>query len=399
MLRESFQMAWQNIIDNKMRSFLTTLGIMIGVTAIIALVSLMQGLSAEVRNQFAELGAGKLIVQAYGTPLKTGLSDQDLASLEEIDYVTGVSPTVSTVSSAVHNNHVEEEVSVEGKNELYFSSDPDLVDIGRPLNAMDMDGHSYVCVIDRELAESMFLGENPLGQSLRIGGYDYQVVGVLAENNDSMMASMEAMFGGGDTVGKAVIPYKNAMWLTQTANITMLEIYIGDSSMSSQVSDQVKQVLKAAFNYKDDSYAVLNMDSLLDAMETMQDLTTALLAGVASIALLVGGIGIMNMMLVSVTERTKEIGLRKALGAEPKRIQAQFIMEAIALSLLGGFMGLICGSLISYIASVAIEVDFTPSVMAITLGIGFSAGVGVIFGWAPARKASRLNPIDALRSE
>ena len=152
------------------------------------------------------------------------------------------------------------------------------------------------------------------------------------------------------------------------------------------------------FNYKDDSYSILNMESLLSVMNTMMDLMTNLLVGIASIALLVGGIGIMNMMLVSVTERTAEIGLRKALGARPRSIQVQFLMESVILSLLGGAVGVVLGEAVSVILSNVMNIAFAFSPGAVALGVGFSLAVGVIFGWAPARKASNLNPIDALRS-
>ena len=180
--------------------------------------------------------------------------------------------------------------------------------------------------------------------------------------------------------------------------VTSLEVYVADTDATNSVVDALEGELDRAFNYKDDSYRVINMESLLSVMDTMMGLMTNLLAGIASIALLVGGIGIMNMMLVSVTERTSEIGLRKALGARPRSIQAQFLMESVILSLLGGFIGVILGVLVSMLLASAMDIAFVLSPGAIALGVSFSLAVGVVFGWAPARKASNLNPIDALRS-
>ena len=175
-------------------------------------------------------------------------------------------------------------------------------------------------------------------------------------------------------------------------------MYIADTDRTNDTVEALKDALYGMFNYKDDAYTVINMESLLDTMNTMLSMMTALLAGIASIALLVGGIGIMNMMLVSVTERTMEIGLRKALGAEPYQIQLQFLIEAFILSILGGLIGAILGVAISYVFALVIGAAFRLSWSAIALGVGFSATVGVVFGWTPARKASNLNPIDALRS-
>ena len=212
-----------------------------------------------------------------------------------------------------------------------------------------------------------------------------------------MMSAMAVM--GASTDGTIIIPYTNAMKMAGSNSITSLEVYIEDTNRTDELIDDVEAVLYKAFNENEDCYSTFSMDSLLDTMNQMMSTMTYMLAGIASIALLVGGIGIMNMMLVSVSERTKEIGLRKAMGATPGRIQLQFLLEAIVLSLMGGIVGVILGLLISFAGAQLLNTNFTISMSAIGLGVGFSAAVGIIFGWAPARKASRLNPIDALRSE
>lgn len=393
---ESIKMSFQNILSNKMRSFLTTLGIIIGVTAVISLITIVQGVTDYVMGQFSEMGAGKLTVTAYGTALKTGLSESDLAQISQVENITGISPTASLTASAARNGEVLETVSISGKNDMYFRSN-DIISYGRGFTPLDMEGDVYVCVIDDDVAKGLFLGENPIGQTLMINGFSYTVVGIEGTNNDLMAAMSLSM--GGDIDGSVIIPYKNALKMTGAANVTSLEVYIGDTNYTDQIIDDIENILYTAFNGNDDGYSIFNMDELLDVMNTMYGMMGTMLAGIASIALLVGGIGIMNMMLVSVTERTKEIGLRKALGAEPMQIQLQFLMESVVLSLVGGAIGIVLGLIISYVAAILLGTTFSISWGAVAIGFGFSAGVGILFGWAPAKKASELNPIDALRSE
>ena len=391
MFRVSLKMSWQNIVHNKMRSFLTILGIVIGVAAIIALITTVQSVITEVNSQFDDLGANTLMVQAQGTALKMGLTDKDFEDLQAVEGIAGASPTVSAHLDIAQNGVVKENVSIQGKNELYFARNPDVVKAGRGLNILDVENKNRVCLISETLENDLFDSESAVGHTLRLGGIAYTIVGVTASSTD--MTSM--LMGTGDGI---IVPYKNAMSLAGVSHIMAVEMYMEDGADTDAVIDDVEAVLGQAFNYKADSFAVTNMESLLDMMHDMQNMMQTMLAGIASIALLVGGIGIMNMMLVSVTERTTEIGLRKALGAQPKRIQMQFLTEAIFLSLFGGIIGIVVGLLISLLVALAIDVGFAISLSAIALGVGFSVLVGVVFGLAPARKASRLNPIDALRS-
>ena len=391
MFRESLKMSWQNIVHNKMRSFLTILGIVIGVAAIIALITTVQSVITEVNSQFDDLGANTLMVQAQGTALKMGLTDKDFEDLQAVEGIAGASPTVSAHLDIAQNGVVKENVSIQGKNELCFARNPDVVKAGRGLNILDVENKNRVCLISETLENDLFDSESAVGHTLRLGGIAYTIVGVTASSTD--MTSM--LMGTGDGI---IVPYKNAMSLAGVSHIMAVEMYMEDGADTDAVIDDVEAVLGQAFNYKADSFAVTNMESLLDMMHDMQNMMQTMLAGIASIALLVGGIGIMNMMLVSVTERTTEIGLRKALGAQPKRIQMQFLTEAIFLSLFGGIIGIVVGLLISLLVALAIDVGFAISLSAIALGVGFSVLVGVVFGLAPARKASRLNPIDALRS-
>ncbi len=392
-LKQSIAMSYQNIKSNKMRSFLTTLGIIIGVTAVIALITIVHGVYDSVMGQFSGLGANTITVSITGNAMKTGISDSDIESIENIAHVKGTSPNVSTMASVTINGD-SESVTIQGKSGSYFQNNDVNLVLGRGLTDIEMDGTVYTCVIDRDCAQTFFLGTNPIGQTLKLNGYTYTVVGLIGDSDES-----DNQYDSDRGGGTVIIPYKNALNMTLNGNISSLEVYIEDATYSSVVSTYIENILTASFNNDDDSYSIVSMDELIESMESIEATLMGMLGGIASISLLVGGIGIMNMMLVSVTERTKEIGLRKALGAEPSRIQIQFLLESIFLSLTGGFIGVVLGLIISYVADTIMGVSFSLQIGAIFLGVGFSAGIGIIFGWVPARRASRLSPIDALRSE
>lgn len=397
MFKENLIMAWDNIRGSKMRSFLTSLGIVIGVGAVIALITIVQSATGEMMSQFEGLGADKITVTATGNPLKRGLDSTDLKNLEKIDNVTGVAPSVSITGSAGRQGSLLDEVSILGKNDKYFEADNTEVTQGRKLVASDMDGHTYTCVIDQDIQQSIFPQEDPIGQRIMINGQGYEIVGV--RDTTSTSDIMSGINTSSTADGTIIIPYKNALALSGASTYSSVDIYLKDTSLSDQTKENIEAVLDAAFNYKDESYSIMDLGSIVDTMNSISTMLTALLAGIASIALVVGGIGIMNMMLVSVTERTKEIGLRKALGAEPIQIQTLFIIEALALSLIGGLIGIILGLGISVVATLLMGSTFAISWGAIAIGAGFSIAVGLIFGWTPAKKASNLKPIDALRTD
>ncbi|CAK7019534.1 ABC transporter permease [Tissierella sp. P1] len=389
MLKDSIKMSWSNIINNKMRSFLTILGIIIGVASIIALITIVQGATNEVTKQVSSLGADKITIQAMGTPLKQGLNERDLESLTKIENIKGLSPTITGKTSIAGNGITKTDITVEGKNEVHFKTNKKLVKNGRELNILDIENSSQVAIIGSDINKELFLGKEPIGESILINGLTFTIVGVLDTGSEFAFSS---------TNDAIIIPYTTAMKTLGNRNITNVDVYMADSNKSDIIMKDLKQVLNQSFNYKDNSYFIFNMEDIISTIGDITGMMSLLLAGIASISLVVGGIGIMNMMLVSVTERTSEIGLRKALGAEPNSIQLQFIIEAIFLSVFGGIIGLIVGMSIAYIASIYIGFSLTITMSTVILAVGFSAIVGIIFGFMPAKRASKLNPIDALRS-
>jgi len=387
--KESIIMSWQNIIHNKMRSFLTILGIVIGVASIIALITIVQGVTESVTSTVSNMGANKITVNAKGTPLKQGLSASDVKAMTAIDNIKGVSPTVSGKSNIVYNRVVLEDIMIQGKNQVYFANTEDLIETGREINIIDTDSKNRVCLIGQNIVDEFFLGASPIDKDIVINGGTFTIIGTLQKSDGYSMSSND------DTV---IVPYTTAMSLMRVKNINSVDVYMANENLSETTTADIETVLNTAFNYNSDGFSVSNMKSIIDRVSEMTGMMTLMLVGIASISLVVGGIGIMNMMLVSVTERTTEIGLRKALGAEPLRIQQQFLLEAIFLSLFGGIVGLVFGVIIAYFGCIALGCSFALSMSTTILAIGFSAAIGVIFGLAPAKKASNLNPIDALRS-
>lgn len=391
MFIESVRMSVSNICHNRMRSFLTILGIMIGVTAVIALITTISAVSATISDSFTSMGAGTMTLSAPGSGLKAGLSADDLETLTALGHVEGVSPTVTLNVTAAQSNAYESSVSVGGRNAYYFTANDGLIARGRAITPLDVNQSSRVCLISSDLVETFFYGADPIGQTLYLNGRSFTVIGILTDEGDSSISGM--MSGSSDVL----IPYTTALKMNGESLVTNLTIYIDSAESSSLVETELEPVLDALFSYEDDTYTITTMDAIEDTMSSMLSMMSMLLGGIASIALLVGGIGIMNMMLTSVTERTVEIGLKKAIGAEPGQIQLQFLIESFLLSMAGGMIGVLLGIALSAILCSVMGTAFSPSYSAIALGVGFSAAVGIIFGWSPARKASKLSPIDALR--
>lgn len=380
MIRETLRMAWSNIWHHKMRSFLTTLGVIIGVASIIALISIVNGATASINEEVASFGANKLTVQTTETPLKEGLSPAQLEELNTIKGTRGVSPTVSTVRNIRVENHSLDQVTIEGRNHIYYRESED-VPQGRGIVISDVKQQTHVAVVSPSVARTLYPGQVAIGKTIKLDGLDYRIVGISDADSDQI-----------------VIPYTTALRTLGVTAVKQVDIFKTDAADVATVKRDVTAKLYQFYNGRDDTYDVVSLDEALDSIDQINTMLSLLLTGIASISLIVGGIGIMNMMLVSVTERTTEIGLRKALGAKPRTIRLQFLLESILLSLMGGVMGILVGAMLAFGVSLMISTPFTLSVSTILLAAGFSIGVGVLFGYMPARKASRLNPIEALRN-
>ena len=392
MFWESLRMAVSNILANRMRSFLTVLGILIGVMAVITLVTTVSGVSTSITSSFSSMGAGQLTLSITGSDLKSGLDADDLAQIVALDDVMGYTPSVSLRARVVKNGSYETNMTVSGRNAFYFSYNEDTLARGRAINYLDESSMNFVCLVGDTIMEAFFYGVDPIGETLYIDGVEFSIVGTFSDTESSSITGM--MSGTSDIM----IPYTTALKMNNESLVTSLTVYLQDGASSEAVETELSALLDQMFSYEEDCYTITTMSGVEDTMSEMLNMMSALLGGIASIALLVGGIGIMNMMLTSVTERTNEIGMNKALGARPAQIQFQFLVESFLLSLMGGAMGALLGVALSMVLCNVIGTTFVISWGAITVGVGFSAIVVIVFGWAPARKASKLNPIDALKS-
>lgn len=382
MIRENIRMAWLTVISHKMRSFLTILGIVIGTASIIALMTIISGVTDSINEEVATFGADRMTVQIEDAS-KNGVSVAELDRLEAIDGVRSVSPT-TTQQTDVYVTGQTSTQSVIGKSDAYF--DDSTVATGRGLTPVDVSQQTHIALLGDTLAKESFPTTSPLGETIVVGGIRYTVVGTLAPSSEFSMSTDEAV----------IIPVTTALQQFHQNTIASFDIYT-EAGQSEKVNEAVTQQLTTAFNGRD-TFTVTSFEDALASIDQINALLSMLLVGIASISLLVGGIGIMNMMLVSVTERTSEIGLRKALGATPGKIRQQFLFESVLLSLLGGFVGVVVGGLLAFGLTLVMGVPFTLASSTIGLALGFSILIGVVFGYIPARKASNLQPIEALRN-
>ena len=399
MIIETFRQAIQNVWSNKLRTFLTMLGIIIGVMAVIVIVGLGNGMTKSMRDSFSALGTNALNVQVWGYGSRTASVD-DLYAIADRhkDLLQAISPEVDFSGSGnlKIGTSTYRWVTINGVDENYTAMKNYQIAQGRGLQYMDIKDNKQVCIVGDYINRVAF-GGNAVGQTLKIGANKFLVVGVLA----AKVSDKEMQEGSDDSC--VYLPYSTIMRLSDQSMVNSFTAIMTDENKANEAKAVLESELQTLLG-SDNGYYVYSASEWLEEMNKMINMVIVVLTGIASISLLVGGIGIMNIMLVSVTERTREIGIRKALGAKERTILAQFVVEAATTSALGGILGIALGYVVSMAANrilpmLASGTDITvnPSFNSIAVAFGISVGIGVLFGYLPARRAARLNPIEALR--
>ena len=401
-LKQTISMAFKAISGNKIRSFLTMLGVIIGVMSVIVLMAIGQGTTASVTESIASMGTNLLTVtiqtrrvggmgsknpwamtsSSKGTVI---LTMDDVLSLEDDASIECVSPVV-TGSLTVKAGSTNTTASVTGVLPAYAQIINQGVQEGRYIIDADVDNRSAVCVIGADLAEELYGTTSVVGNTLHIDGRAFRIVGVLESRGTSM---------GGSSDESVVLPFTLAQRMLDSTTISSIYVSAIDSASVDDAQTVVESFLYKKYQ-NESSYSVMNQTQMLETANETASTLSLMLGGIAGISLLVGGIGIMNIMLVSVTERTREIGIRKAIGAKRRNILLQFLIESVVISGLGGLLGLVLGYGLMHVLENYVGMSLSMSLGVAELAIAFSMGVGVIFGLYPANKASCLKPIDAL---
>ena len=397
MIYETFREAVQNIWSNKFRTFLTMLGSIIGVTAVLVIVGLGNGMTQSIASSFADLGTNIISVQVMGYGSRS-VEVEDVYSLVDAhpDLFEAVSPTASINSTVKVGTTSYSNTSVKGVSESYLGMSGYTVRVGRGINYVDLTDNKKICVVGDYISRVAY-GGNAVGQTIKIGSEKYTIVGVL----EAKMTDTSDQEGSSDDI--ILLPYTTALRVSKTGTASSYAVTVTSEDNISEAKTVLENGLQELLN-SDEGYMVTSMSEMLDMMTSMVNMVVTILTAIAAISLLVGGIGIMNIMMVSVTERTREIGIRKALGAKERVILGLFVTEAATTSALGGVLGIGLGYLLSALANRILplvmsdmEMTVSPSLGSVAVAFGISVGIGVLFGYLPAKRAARLNPIEALR--
>ena len=386
-----FKEALKNIVSNKLRSSLTMLGLIIGIMSVILLVGIGTGATANVTSSVQSLGTGTLTI-SINSDSDTNLEYEQMDDLKKLSNIESVAPYKNVSGTVSKGTTTSRGASILATIPEYINVMNLKIEAGRLLSNIDIENMSKVCLIGNSLTDTLFENtkiKDIVGQTISIDGDKYTVIGVLTKTGSSM---------GNNVDNNIIIPFTTAKYLGSDTSINNLYVKVQDEKLIDMTTKQIENYLERNLSITSDYYSVTSQDSMLDTMSDITSTLSLLLGGIASISLIVGGIGVMNVMLVSVTERTKEIGIRKALGAKRRDILVQFLVESLILCILGGTIGVILGIGVGTILQ-TFGFNFNSSSGIIIISFLASSLIGLIFGIFPAYKAAKLNPIDALRTD
>ena len=401
MLWNALLLALRELRRNVMRSFLTMLGIIIGVAAVITLVTLGGGATRQVTEQIAGLGSNLLMIapgKHMGPDRSSGaapfkVEDAD-ALAREIASLVAVAPTVGGASTAIFGNQ-NWNTQITGSSEQYFQVNNRQVGTGRAFTAADARAGTAVCVIGETVRAKLFGKQDPIGSHIRLNKLSCEVIGLLASKGQSMM--------GRDQDDIVILPLRTFQRrVAGNTDVSLIQVSVRDGVATSRAKEEITRLLRTRRHLsgtQEDNFDVMDLKEIATMLSGTTRILTALLGAVAAVSLLVGGIGIMNIMLVSVTERTREIGTRLAIGALESEVLLQFLVEAVVLASCGGLTGIVLALGASLALAEVLKIPFVFNAPIVAVAFLFSAAVGVVFGYFPARKAARLDPIEALRHE
>ncbi len=390
---QCFVLALKSLATSKIRALLTMLGMIIGVAAVIIIMSLGNGVTSEVSSAFDSMGTNTITVNVMGRGSSRSISVDEMYEMasENSDSIKAISPTV-TVPGSIRIGNESYSPSMTGVGEDYLTIKTWDMSEGRFINYIDSKEYKMVCVVGAYYNSAEAFDGEALGSTVKINGYNFTVVGVIENQTDDWEDDSSS-----DNM--VLVPYSTAAkLLARTSQISTYSILAQSEDTVDEAKLAVENTLYKTFS-DDSAYSVISMAEILDIFTEIMDTMVLALALIAGISLLVAGIGIMNIMLVSVAERTREIGIRKALGAKPGHIKLQFVIEAGTTSTIGGIIGIVLGVILARVLGNAVGMECNPTISSVAVSFGVSVLIGVVFGFLPANKAAMLNPIDALRND